>query len=203
MIYPPRPENVIPRDLDIRWLHTWFLQIKYNDTRVVITYEKDDIKIYNRHKEPLKKHKPTPELIEDLQQLRNKLNIQDDTILDGGMLDNNTIIIWDILKHNGTKLLGTTYAERHARLHAISSQESLPRYGHQILPHIYTPHNWTWSERDQIWEIVANTNKTENKITLEGIVYKDPLGLLEPGYKEKNNTNWMVKSRITTGRHRF
>jgi hypothetical protein len=50
---------------------------------------------------------------------------------------------------------------------------------------------------------VAQTNKTENRVALEGIVYKDPLGVLEPGYKEKNNTTWLIKSRITTGRHRF
>jgi len=203
MIYPPRPEDVITRDMDIRWLHNWFLQIKYNDTRVVIIYDNNNITIYNRHKALLKKHKPTDTLQADLENLRNKLNIQTDTIIDGGLLDNNTLAIWDILKHNGASQIGTTYAERHARILALSSLENLPHRGHQVLPNIWTPHNYAWHERDQIWDIVAKTNQAENKITLEGIVYKDPTGQLEPGYKEKNNTSWLIKSRIQTGRHRF
>ena len=203
MIYPPRPEEVIPRNIDIRWLHAWILQIKYNDTRVVISIEKDGIKIYNRHKEPLKKHKPTQGLLDDINNLRQTLNITDNTILDGGLLNDDTLALWDILKHNNKPLIGTTYAERAARLRAISNEENLPRLGHKISDHIWTPHNWDWNERDQIWDIVAQTNKTENRVALEGIVYKDPLGVLEPGYKEKNNTTWLIKSRIATGRHRF
>ena len=203
MIYPPRPEEVIPRDLDIRWLHDWILQIKYNDTRVVITYDNNHITIYNRHKEQLKKHKPSQGLIDDLNALRKTLDITGPTILDGGLLDDNTLAIWDILKHNNKSLIGTTYAERATRLRAISSEESREDMGHKISDHIWTPHNWNWNERDQIWDIVARTNQTQNRVVLEGIVYKNPEGILEPGYKEKNNTTWLIKSRIQTGRHRF
>jgi len=203
MIYPPRPEDVIPRDLDIRWLHDWILQIKYNDTRIVITYDNDKITIYNRHKAPLKKNKPTQGLMNDLEQLRTTLNITGPTILDGGILNDDTIALWDILKHNAKPLIGTTYAERAARLRAISSEENRPDLGHKISNHIWTPHNWNWNERDQIWDIVAKTNQAQNRVALEGIVYKNPNGILEPGYVEKNNTDWQIKSRIQTGRHRF
>ena len=38
---------------------------------------------------------------------------------------------------------------------------------------------------------------------LEGLVFKDPNGRLQMGWQEKNNSDWMARSRVTTGRHAF
>jgi ATP-dependent DNA ligase len=203
MIYPPRPEDCIPPDMDMKWLRTWKCQLKHNDTRTIIHYDNDTIKLYNRHKEPLKKHVITDQLHQSLTSLRDRLQITSDTILDGGLIGNSLLILWDILRHNGKDLIGTTYQERHARLQGISSLENDPYLGHKIADAIHTPHNYDYEERARLWETVAKTNEKENRIVLEGIVYKDQTATLEPMYKQKNNMTWMVKSRITTGRHRF
>lgn len=66
-----------------------------------------------------------------------------------------------------------------------------------------------------IWEQIVNVANApytigkpgdrnyDIKPVLEGLVFKDPNGKLEMGYKEKNNSKWMVRSRVETGRHRF
>lgn len=41
------------------------------------------------------------------------------------------------------------------------------------------------------------------KPILEGLVFKNGDGKLTRGMKEKNNSEWMVKSRVQTGRHLF
>jgi ATP-dependent DNA ligase len=203
MLYPPRPEDCLPRDMILPTMNNWICQLKHNDTRTVIHITSDTINLYNRHKQPLKKQIITPELQQSLEQLRTKLNITTDSVIDGGLLHDGTLIIWDILRYNGDNLVGKTYQERHSMIQAISSQENTPHLGHQILPMIYTPHNHTMTDRDTIWNLVSTRNQIENRIVLEGIVYKQPDATLEPMYKLKNNTTWQVKSRITHKNYQF
>lgn len=203
MIYPPRPEDCIPPDMDLKWIKTWHCQLKHNDTRTVIHIDTKETKIYNRHKEPMRKHHISDQLTSAIQTIRDKLGLTHDSILDGGLLGDSLLILWDILRVNGKDQIGTTYQQRHLALHRISTEENIPHLGHYLAPGIYTPHNYTHEEKPLLWKLVSERNATENKIVLEGIVYKDPTATLEPMYKQKNNTTWMVKSRIQTGRHRF
>jgi hypothetical protein len=38
---------------------------------------------------------------------------------------------------------------------------------------------------------------------LEGLMLKDFGGLLERAWSERNNSGWLVRSRVSTGRHMF
>lgn len=87
-------------------------------------------------------------------------------------------------------------------------------FGKTYTPSIFIPDNWEPKDWDKAWELVhkanapftlgkPNSKDYEIKPVLEGLVYKDPNGILEMGYREKNNESWMVRSRVTTGRHQF
>lgn len=81
-------------------------------------------------------------------------------------------------------------------------------------PNIFIPGNWPSNEWNEAWKIVEMVNAPftkgkpgdttyEIKPVLEGLVFKNPNGQLAMGYSEKNNSDWMIRSRVQTGRHRF
>lgn len=154
------------------------------------------------------------------------------TILDGGLLDQkhvaikDTIVIWDILVFNNKHLIGTTYNERYQQVLDISSLETPERYlyenkshepiplGYKFTPDILIPQCWEPCDWDNCWDLIATVNAPyttgtpgspnyDCKPVIEGLVFKDPNGVLELGFKESNNDSWMMRSRVMTGRHRF
>lgn len=219
-IFPPRAEYCIPRNqVEPYFDQGWKAQIKYNDTRLLIKYLPEErVELWNRHGMRIN-YTPPESLLEQINSLRTKLNIKDLTILDGGLLDSkhvaikDQIVLWDILVHNGEHLLGTTYGERFDRILSIGAGPHLydPYHkkhptldiGLSITTDIFCPR---WYERinyAQIWEIVQIANAPFPTPVFEGCVVKDPQGILEMGFRIKNNTGWQAKSRVKTGRHQF
>ena len=99
-------------------------------------------------------------------------------------------------------------------------------FGITVTPNIFLPHNYrNTGDRNtgdlntgdlntgnhtfaSLWEMVDIVNapytiKGEIKPVLEGIMYKNPEGLLKPGWTVKNNAGWQIRSRVTTKRHTF
>ena len=143
----------------------------------------------------------------------------------------DTIAIWDILVADGEHLTGTTYAERYSRIfpagntlgdldYTFSNNSGSFVFGTRFknTEDIFAPvsqlagsgiegnrmENW-----DNMWDMVHSVNAQYKTASgdisplLEGLVFKDPHGILAPGWKEKNNGDWMVRSRVKTGRHLF
>lgn len=227
-IFPPRAENCIHRSqagiyLDMGWIP----QFKYNDTRCLIKILPGyNIELWNRHGERIKNYTCPEWILEQIKNLAETLQLSPHEwhLLDGGLLDQkhraikDTIVIWDILVENSEHLLGTTYAHRYAGVRTrISSLETYwytnPHhdpidFGIKISENLLLARNYSKEDYDAMWRTVetANAPYTVNgdiKPVLEGVVIKDPEGILGMGYKVKNNTDWMAKSRVTTGRHRF
>ena len=141
----------------------------------------------------------------------------------------NTIVLWDILVLNDKHLIGTTYDSRYNQLlePLISSEEITPwlyhsptkshnpiKIGTALTENILIPTNWEHCEWDNIWDIITiinapyttgspNSNNYDCKPVIEGLVFKDPSGILGYGFKEANNSEWMIRSRVITGRHNF
>jgi hypothetical protein len=81
-------------------------------------------------------------------------------------------------------------------------------FGKKITDNIFVADLYYGVDHQMLWDMVAEVNApftvgNEVKPLIEGIVIKNPHAQLEMGYKEKNNTDWIVKSRVKTGRHRF
>jgi hypothetical protein len=231
-IFPPRATECLPRTgTDFLGSMGWIAQYKYNDSRALIKYLPDGtIELWNRHAERFRDYHAPDHLLEQLEEVRAILGLADDTvsILDGGVLDKkhhaikDTIVIWDILIRDGKHLLGTTYQDRYNSLmvrnnldfwHYCHGEKEWP-IGYKFTDDILMPQCIPAEMWEDAWVIVDGINAPftigspgetnyEIKPLLEGLVFKDPAGILENGYREKNNSSWMVRSRVTTGRHRF
>jgi hypothetical protein len=231
-IYPPRPSEAIPRE-ETAFLGeaNWIAQLKYNDTRCLIKIlPGGQIELWNRHAERLRSYHCPDSLREEITVLANTLHLDLDKLqlLDGGLLDNkhplinDTIALWDVLVKDGEHLLGTTYAYRYDFLrgnvtgpwtHNVPTIGSV-EFGLQLTPHILIPETYQPQDWPTLWDRVHQVNAPYTtgkpgaknykiKPILEGLVLKNRQGILELGYKEKNNGNWQMRSRITTGRHQF
>lgn len=233
-IFPPRPSTAIPREASYQYAnYGWQAQLKFNDARCLVKYlpsptgRANDIPIelWGRHGEKFREYNAPPEIIEQLRELHTALNLKPNewSLLDGGLLDfkhesiKDTIVIWDILVHDGEHLLGTTYSERYNKLAAITSepwyyhpphrQHEPLAVGRQITKRILMPENIPAADWDTAWTMIDKANApylTQKRgPVLEGLVFKDPSGILESGWREQNNSDWLGRSRVTTGRHQF
>jgi len=231
-IYPPRAQTAIPREETGFFAELgWKAQLKYNDSRCLIKIKSNGtIELWNRHQEQFRNYTAPDSLVQQLHQIAKQLGCQSDSwsLLDGGLLDKkhaaikNTIVIWDILVFNGQQLIGTTYNDRYQELYKISTLETwdythashgpVP-FGRKFTTDVFMPEYYThdflagnqWSA---LWDIATKVNKpytigNDIKPVIEGIVIKDPNGVLGLGYQEKNNSEWMTRSRVKTGRHKF
>jgi hypothetical protein len=211
----------------------WIAQLKYNDSRCLIKYlPNGSIELWNRHAERFRDYEPPTWLLDQLDTVAQRLNLSRTswTLLDGGLIHakhaaiKHTIVIWDILVLDGQHLLGSTYGDRYNHLTSQLATASPFLYsgkgcadlniGIKIADNILMPSNhpdnWPgiWEnviERaNAFWTIGKPGDKNYDiKPLIEGLVFKDLDGKLEMGYKEKNNSKWMCRSRVETGRHRF
>jgi len=211
----------------------WIAQLKYNDTHLLLKYlPNGTIELWSRHAERIRNYTCPDWIMEQLQALPDLLGLPrgEYHLLDGGILDGkhpalkDSFVLWDILVRSGEQLLGTTYLQRYNELFGnaptipwvYSHPEHGPtRLGTSITPNVFYPGNIPGSEWNTAWDsIVTVVNKPftvgkpgdkNYKISplLEGLVLKDPSGALEYGFREANNESWLVRSRVTTGRHQF
>lgn len=229
-IYPPRPTAAVPRDqTQIYAEFGWIAQFKYNDSRCMVKLRADGtIELWNRHAERFRSYNAPIQLVEQLEEIHGKLGTKEYHLLDGGLLEQKhkaikgTIVIWDILVHKGEHLVGTTYTERYQLLQNKLSAHSDWEYafyhsprdrtvftlGDKITEDTFIPTNWRPEEWNECWRIIDTINAPflstgEAGPLLEGLVYKDPNGTLQFGLKPDNNSTWLGRSRVKTGRHEF
>lgn len=221
-IFPPRAENSIPRDqASIYHDQGWTTQIKYNDTRTLIKIQPDKIELWNRHGERHRSYTTPEHITQQIRQLAETLQLDKNEwhLIDGGLLDQkhraikDTLVIWDILVYNSQHQINTTYRTRYNQLHSKVNPNNPWHHTHKshqpidigikITDNILLARQYNPEEYQTVWETVETANGPYDSPVLEGVVFKNPNGKLELGYKPKNNTTWQAKSRVTTGRHRF
>ena len=227
-IYPPRSQDAVPRkDTEMFKDFGFVAQLKYNDSRCLVKYCIDgDIQLWNRHAERFRTYTAPDYLLAELHELGQRLGHKPGTItiLDGGLLDQkhraikHTIVIWDILVKNNEHLVGTTLDSRYDQLFAQATIKPWVfkhyDFGLQFSENVFLPRNFQACMWDQLWDIIEEINKPytigkpgdlDYKISalLEGIVLKQSDGVLEFGFKPANNSSWLMRSRICSGRHDF
>jgi hypothetical protein len=199
----------------------WKAQPKVNDMHLCMSLEGDDINLYTRHDSKFKRFRLPDFLRTEIKELAEKLGLDESawSYLDGGVLHNkhsyfqNTIALWDILVRDNEYLTGTTYEERHNWLlekvggepYYIEIDGKKWQIGVKVTEHIFIV--TFFDDPQELWDLVNEVNeaagwKNEGEPLLEGMVLKSPDGILKPGRREKNNSDWITRCRIRTGRHR-
>lgn len=224
-IYPPRPMS---GSLPVEKIHIyegygWKYQPKFNDNHLCISKNGDDVRFFTRHAKEFTRTKYDFEvspLINEVNEVFEKLGLTEGIqYLDGGLLHSkhqyfkNTIVIWDILVRDNEHLVGTTYKERYEWL--LSKLDGEPYYielngekfqvGIKITDNIFIP--IMLDDPMEVWDLTNNVNEAANwesgEPLLEGVMCKSPSGVLKSGRREKNNSDWLARCRVTTGRHKF
>lgn len=214
-IYPPRPEASMPlrESIEFYLKQGWYAQLKYNDTRICVDCLSGYLRVYNRRGEEVRLKQSYLE--DELLAVADKFPIGR-LYLDGGYLNDKhaaikgMIVLWDVLIVGGQYLTGTTYAERYARLCDIVPAPCIPfvfkkfGFGVRVTEHIFVPvclvNEFQCENHLRVIETV--NSQFENPL-LEGLVWKHPGGKLRRAFGESNNSDWVARARVQTGRHRF
>lgn len=121
-------------------------------------------------------------------------------VFDAELMHNKTpglkdrLILFDVLVHNGSYLTGTTYRERYEILASAlgmpdTSEDETGRYiALKVNQNVWLAEVF----EDCFSEYFADLTDMDE---VEGLVLKDPDGILKPGVSEKNNSTWLVRVR--------
>lgn len=223
-IYPPRADTAVPppwlspTGTDLYRKLGWKAQLKYNDTHILLDYDGNElIDVYDRHAKRPQYNFSNRTIAPHLQDLGRLINEHGDGryLLDGGLLHSkhaalkDMIVIWDVLIKARQHLLGSTVQERHNWLLSLLDgrtdefELNGEKIGYLLNPRVLIPRFMGPDEWGSAWELLQRVNRSYDNPLIEGLVYKDPRGLLKHGLKEKNNSDWMCRSRVRTGRHMF
>ena len=204
--YPPRPELTVPyEDINIFTDRGWWAQYKFNDSRLVLKVG-DRIEFWTRHGARYRTYDPHVELLEQIRELP----FEKPYCLDGGLLHlkhpaiKHTIVIWDVLGLNDEFLVGSKYRDRYKLLLEHTTDDYYFKefkFGLKLSDDIFVPENL--NDCSRAWDVVNLVNQDYNSPLLEGLVFKDPDGVMSYGFKLKSNSDWLAKCRVETGRHRF
>jgi len=222
-IYPPRPKTSVPRTetntSQSYWGNLGFVaQFKYNGTRTGIytntTNSPAHFEFLSRHKSTLS-YQPPADLLRQLDVVFELLGLDKskDNVIDCELLHSkhravkDTLVIYDILVRDGEHLVGTTYKERYDFLHSSHIKDRWMFNGHDLAvclqPNVMLARSYGPADWSIMWDKIDAVNKPFDQPFLEGVVLKRPTSKLEYGFIEDNNSHWMVRSRVETGRHQF
>lgn len=223
-IFPPRPQTAMPfGDAAFFTEVGWGWQYKVNDSRCLVKFCGGGVELWNRHGERFRSYTCPDWLRYQLLDVRDLLGLSrsEVSILDGGLLDQkhaaikDTVVIWDILVRDGVHLLGDEYLCRFESIavgevafcYSNELYEAPVRFG-RCYGDCSNVFHLEWcpdGSPKACWDRVQVINSPfgENSPLIEGMVFKDPVGRLEMGLREKNNENWLCRTRVKTGRHPF
>lgn len=202
-IYPPRPKNAVPTTELEFWDNGMMVaQPKLNGSNAVIFMNGKDVYFYNRHNqrmtnvqlgkdELLKLYSGEGWMVINGEYLNKSKNDEN------GLVFNHKLVIFDILVHNGTYLLGTSFQDRVNLLDSLFGKNDCEKsYLYSVTENIYRVKSFT-SNFKIIFEELSSIDM------IEGLVCKRKSGKLEIGNTENNNTKSQIKFRKPTKSYRF
>lgn len=201
-IFPPRPENKIPRSSLDKFDNGMFIaEPKFNGSCCEPYIEVDSIKIMNRHKNFL-----TGVKIKD-EEFRSILDVGDGNLYVGeymnkskkdkfGNVFNHKFIIFDIIVLRGEHLIGKTFLERYNILLDLFDFISEDDLTYKISENIYLTKIFE-TNFCEIWDDITKIDM------IEGLVLKKKNAKLETGITEKNNVKSQIKCRKETKNYSY
>jgi len=201
-IYPPRPENKVPRSgLQIFDNSTFLAQPKFNGSCTEIYLDADRYDIMNRHKAELTGFRiPKTEFRSVFH--NNKLNVIVGEYMNKSKKDhtNNTfnhkLFIFDIIVFDGKHLLDYTYQDRLDILYDMLKFTDENDYSYQVTDNIYMTKTFYTGFCD-LWDKFTKIDM------VEGLVLKRKNAGLERGLTEKNNVRSQIKCRKETKNYNY
>jgi len=197
-IYPPRPASSIQSEYLDKYVN-WIAQYKFNGTRnLIFVFPDGHIELYSRHREHNKAYKTSSQMREAFA----SLNLQAGCfhVFDGELMHSKTvglkdrIVLFDVLVLNGQYLIGTKYISRYRQLQMLLGRPSI--FENE------TPHKLGYRVNQNLWLAKIYTKDLKSRFQklihideVEGLVLKDPNGLLTPGNAEENNGDWQIRVR--------
>jgi ATP-dependent DNA ligase len=202
-IYPPRPCNSVPTTELEFWDNGMMIaQPKLNGSNAVIFMNGKDVYFYNRHNqrmtnvqlgkdELLKLYSGEGWMVVNGEYLNKSKNDEN------GLVFNHKLVIFDILVHNGTYLLGTSFQDRVNLLDSLFGKNDCEKsYLYSVTENVYRVKSFT-SNFKIIFEELSSIDM------IEGLVCKRKSGKLEIGNTENNNTKSQIKFRKPTKNYKF
>lgn len=202
-LYPPRPEiAIVPQMLPLYENLKWVAQFKKNGTNTIIGISPDK-KFYamNRYGEKHKAWALTDHIKSELLKLFPKslwyvicaeiMHSKTQTIKD-------TIYIHDILVNDSMYLVGTSFISRQNILNNlfISKNETKTHY-------VVDTQDKIWYAKLIVCDFIDMFNSIKNTQIDEGLVLKNPSGILHLCTKPTSNADWSVKCRHPTKSYNF
>lgn len=193
MIFPPRPTKAIMPGLIKNFERRgWWAQIKWNGTCTVIGINQNrEVDFKTRHGEPHKAWTPKPGAIQFFQNFPGSIFV-------GELLHNkgpgvkDTLYLFDVLSYLGTSLVGTTFEERQTGpMLAVSKVTPLSAT-------VWVAENHQFG-LSSLWKEIEH----DKEPLVEGLVLKNPKGILEFYHKESSNQGWQVKCRLPKTSYSF
>ena len=168
----------------------WWAQTKKQGTCALIRVSPGRIQMMNRHQQPLHWTMPrdVAEFLHD--HLTHTTTLVAELMHHKTVPTKNTLYLFDVLVSGGEYLLGTTYASRYdALLRMFPSPAETPT--HRVLH----PRVWLAPSIRSGFVDYFNRLRTPDD---EGIVRKDPPGVLRDCENPRANSYWQVKCRRQT-----
>jgi ATP-dependent DNA ligase len=199
LLYPPHPAITWTPD-SIHKIRNFVPQLKFDDWRVLIYFSPGGkIEFYNRDRRKYSRYQVPKALLDSLESLG--LSPEHFHVLDGGLLHyktapriRNTLVLWDILVHDGEYLLGTTYRERYALLEKIMGRPKSfvtldsVQVGLKYRKNLWLAPNFK-GDPEKLFKAAIRVPE------IEGLVMKDLAAKLERSHKKNGNAKWMIRIR--------
>ena len=206
-LYPPRPEKaILPSLIPSFETRGWVSQYKLNGTCTFIGVDpQGGLHTLTRHNTPHKMWKPS-ERTKALAAFcpRGQWTVFIAELLnDKTPLIKDTLYLFDIIVSSSLQLVGTTFQERQDFLSELMFPKGIqdpksnwweksPEKSHAVV----APGIWlAKTQRTGLRDIFTQIRDAGDK-SVEGLVLKDPKGVLEYAYRAGSNQGWQCKCRV-------
>lgn len=208
-LWPPRPEKPVPVNfLNFYRKRGWVAQYKKNGTcSDIFVSPTKDVTAMTRHNDEHKQWSPSKKSSAPFKGLSGGGWY----VFVGEVLNNKVpgykdiIYVFDILVADGNYLVGMTYEDRQELLKTLFlTGDEAEEYSHYVISdNVWLAKNFTEKFKKMWTECDEAANTSDGAPLDEGLVLKDPKSTLNLCTKQKSNSGWQVKCRISHKNYGF
>lgn len=201
-IFPPRPENKIPRSELKKYDNGIYMaQPKLDGSNLTVYTNGVEVILMNRHGQTLSNVMLPISEFKKLHKGEGWLALNGEYMNKSKKdTDNNTFnhkfVIFDILVYNGKQTVGKTFKQRQELLHSLYKTEKYDNFIEKINENIFAVKTF-FSKFVDIYDELVKTDM------YEGLVIKKMNSKLKNGVSKTNNTGSQIKCRKETKNYRF